>query len=125
MARIAINGFGRIGRTVLKVGWDNPAFEVVAINDLTDATTLAYLLKHDTNYGVWNVDVHAEGDVLVIGGKRIALFAEKDPSTKKLILLSSLLDCSRPKKKPWRILLQAHGVLCFRHQQKAVTCQHL
>ncbi len=80
MARIAINGFGRIGRTVLKVGWDNPAFDVVAINDLTDAATLAYLLKHDTNYGIWNVDVKADGDALIVGGKRIPILAEKDPT---------------------------------------------
>lgn len=80
MVRIAINGFGRIGRTVLKVGWENPGFDVVAINDLTDAATLAYLLKHDTNYGVWNVEVRADGSALVIGGKRIPIYAEKDPS---------------------------------------------
>lgn len=80
MARIAINGFGRIGRTVFKVGWENSAFDVVAINDLTDAATLAYLLKHDTNYGTWKVDVRADGDALVVDGKRIPVFAQKDPA---------------------------------------------
>lgn len=79
MAKIAINGFGRIGRTVFKVGWENPDFDVVAINDLTDATTLAYLLKHDTNYGTWKSDVRAEEHALIIDGKRIPVFAQKDP----------------------------------------------
>ncbi len=80
MPRIAINGFGRIGRTVLKVGWEKKEFDVVAINDLTDAATLAYLLKHDTNYGTWNVDVSHTDGALIIGGKTIRLCAEKDPA---------------------------------------------
>lgn len=80
MPRIAINGFGRIGRTVLKVGWGKPGFDVVAINDLTDAPTLAYLLKHDTNYGKWNVDVEVKDGDLVLGGKVIKLLAQKDPA---------------------------------------------
>lgn len=80
MPRIAINGFGRIGRTVFKVGWGKPGFEVVAINDLTDAATLAYLLKHDTNYGTWNVDVSHTSDALIVGGKKIQLIAQKDPA---------------------------------------------
>lgn len=80
MANIAINGFGRIGRNVLKVGWGKPGFNVVAINDLTDAATLAYLLRHDSNYGAWSVPVKAEGNVLVIGGKKVPVYAEKDPA---------------------------------------------
>lgn len=80
MPRIAINGFGRIGRTVFKVGWGKPGFDVVAINDLTDAPTLAYLLKHDTNYGNWNVDVSAKDGNLIIDGKTVKLLAEKDPA---------------------------------------------
>lgn len=80
MANIAINGFGRIGRTALKAGWGRPGFSVVAINDLTDAATLAYLLKHDTNYGGWSVPVAAQGNALVVGGVTIPVFAEKDPS---------------------------------------------
>lgn len=80
MAKIAINGFGRIGRSALKVGWGREGFEIVAINDLTDAVTLAYLLKHDTNYGLWNVSVEAEKNALLIDGKRVELFAEKDPA---------------------------------------------
>lgn len=80
MPRIAINGFGRIGRTVFKVGWEKKEFDVVAINDLTDAATLAYLLKHDTNYGTWNVDVSHTDDSLIIGGRTIKLLAQKDPA---------------------------------------------
>jgi glyceraldehyde 3-phosphate dehydrogenase len=80
MPRIAINGFGRIGRTVFKVGWGKPGFDVVAINDLTDAATLAYLLKHDTNYGTWNEEVSHTADALIVGGKTIKLLALKDPA---------------------------------------------
>ncbi len=80
MANIAINGFGRIGRNVLKVGWGKPGFKVVAINDLTDAATLAYLLRHDTNYGTWSVPVSAKGKDLLIDGRVVPVYAEKDPS---------------------------------------------
>jgi glyceraldehyde 3-phosphate dehydrogenase len=62
------------------VGWGKPGFEVVAINDLTDAKTLAYLLTHDTNYGKWEVPVVAEGNSLMIDGKKVELLAEKDPA---------------------------------------------
>ncbi len=81
MARIAINGFGRIGRSTLKAGWGRSGFDVVAINDLTDAATLAYLLQHDTNYGMWDVDVKVGKNMLVIDGVKIPIYAEKDPST--------------------------------------------
>lgn len=80
MANIAINGFGRIGRNALKVGWGKPGFNVVAINDLTDAATLAYLLRHDSNYGSWSVPVGHDGNALMIDGKKVPIYAEKDPS---------------------------------------------
>lgn len=80
MARIAINGFGRIGRNTLRAGWGTGGFEIVAINDLTDAATLAYLLKHDTNYGTWDVEIVAAKGALVIDGQKIPVYAEKDPS---------------------------------------------
>ncbi len=80
MAKIAINGFGRIGRSALKAGWGKPGFDVVAINDLTDAVTLAYLLVNDTNYGRWHIPVSAEGNSLMIDGKKVVLCAEKDPA---------------------------------------------
>lgn len=80
MASIAINGFGRIGRQALKAGWGKPGFDVVAINDLTDAKTLAYLLKYDTNYGIWQEDVVAKEHAIIIGGKEIPVYAQKDPA---------------------------------------------
>ncbi|EKD33485.1 MAG: hypothetical protein ACD_76C00018G0001 [uncultured bacterium] len=78
--RIAINGFGRIGRTTLKAGWGKPGFNVVAVNDLTDAPMLAHLLKYDTAYGRWDVPVKAGKDFLLIGGKKVLVFAEKEPA---------------------------------------------
>ncbi len=81
MPKVAINGFGRIGRSLFRSAWmAHPDFEVVAINDLTDAATLAYLLKHDTNYGTWDMPVKAIGKSLVIAGKKIPILAEKDPA---------------------------------------------
>lgn len=80
MPNIAINGFGRIGRNVLKAGWNMPGFKVVAINDLTDTKTLAHLLRHDTVYGPFEKKVEAEEKDLVVAGKKIQVFAEKDPT---------------------------------------------
>lgn len=80
MPRIAINGFGRIGRQTLKAAWGKKDFQVVAINDLTDSATLAYLLKYDTNYGIWPQDVKAGEGYIQIGKKKIPVYAEKDPS---------------------------------------------
>lgn len=80
MPRIAINGFGRIGRNTFKAGWGKKGFEVVAVNDLTDAKTLAHLLKHDSTYRAWDVKVSASGKNLVVGGKKIPVVAEKDPT---------------------------------------------
>ena len=61
MVRIAINGFGRIGRNAFKIAFDRNDAEVVAINDLTDAPTLAHLLKYDSNYGIYSKEVSADG----------------------------------------------------------------
>jgi glyceraldehyde 3-phosphate dehydrogenase len=80
MTAIAINGFGRIGRNVLRAAKGNPAFDVRAINDITDARTLAHLLKYDSTYGPYSGEVRAEDSALVIDGKRIRVTAEKDPS---------------------------------------------
>lgn len=80
MARIAINGFGRIGRTMLRAAWGSPGFSIVAINDLSDPATLAYLLKHDTNYGTWNEKIEAKDGNLLIGEVTIPIFSEKDPA---------------------------------------------
>jgi glyceraldehyde 3-phosphate dehydrogenase len=78
--KIAINGFGRIGRLVFKASQNNPDIEVVAINDLTDAKTLAHLLKYDSVHGRYPEPVKAEGDNIVVGDKTIKVIAERDPS---------------------------------------------
>jgi len=77
--KVGINGFGRIGRLVLRGALDDPNFDVVAINDLTDAKTLAHLLKYDTNHGTLKADVSVVGDNIVVNGKKIKVFAERDP----------------------------------------------
>lgn len=78
--RVAINGFGRIGRNAFKVAFDRSDMEVVAINDLTDTKTLAHLLKHDTNYGLYHHDVGSDETSLFVNGTRIQVSAEKDPA---------------------------------------------
>ncbi|MBR6168439.1 type I glyceraldehyde-3-phosphate dehydrogenase [Candidatus Saccharibacteria bacterium] len=80
MVRIAINGFGRIGRNAFKIAFDRNDAEVVAINDLTDAATLAHLLKYDSNYGIYSKDVSADGSDLIVDGKRIRVLSEKEPN---------------------------------------------
>lgn len=79
-ARIAINGFGRIGRLAFRIMWGNPAFEIVALNDLTDAKTLAHLLKYDSSQGRFNGTVSYEGDDLIVDGKKVSVLKEKDPA---------------------------------------------
>lgn len=78
--KVAINGFGRIGRLVFKAMQKETTIEVVAINDITDAKTLAHLLKYDTVHGRYPNPVHAEGDMLIAGDRRVKIWAEKDPS---------------------------------------------
>ncbi|MEQ1656241.1 MAG: type I glyceraldehyde-3-phosphate dehydrogenase [Nitrospira sp.] len=77
--RVGINGFGRIGRNVLRASLGDPALEFVAINDLTDAKTLAYLLKYDSVHGTLGVSVEAKGDQIFVDGKPIKVLAIKDP----------------------------------------------
>ena len=77
--RIGINGFGRIGRNVLRASLGNPAVEFVAINDLTDAKTLAYLLKYDSIHGALDVPVEAKDDYLIVDSRPIKILAVKDP----------------------------------------------
>lgn len=81
MIKVAINGFGRIGRLVFRIMDNDPEFEIVAINDLTDAEQLAYLLKYDTNHRNYRVDdISNEENTIVVGNKKIPVYAEKDPS---------------------------------------------
>jgi glyceraldehyde 3-phosphate dehydrogenase len=78
--KVGINGFGRIGRNVVRAGLKNPELEFVAANDLTDTKTLAHLFKYDSILGTLKEDVHADGDHIVVGGKKIRIFATKDPA---------------------------------------------
>ena len=81
MIKVAINGFGRIGRLCFRLMEENPEFEVVAINDLTDAEQLAYLLKYDTNHRNYRIDeISFEDDKIVIGDRKVKVYAEKDPA---------------------------------------------
>ncbi len=78
--KIGINGFGRIGRLVFRRLLKTGGFDVAAINDITDAKTLAYLLKYDSVHGKYQGEVKADGDALVVDGKRFKIIAEKDPA---------------------------------------------
>lgn len=78
--KIAINGFGRIGRNVFKIAMERDNVEIVALNDLTDPKTLAHLLKYDSTYGVYNKTVEATDDAIVVDGKEIKIFAERNPA---------------------------------------------
>lgn len=93
---IAINGFGRIGRTTLKAGLTKKGFNVVAVNDLTDTRTLAHLLKYDTAYGPYEKKVNYDERHLIIGGKKISVFAEKDPAKLpwKKLKIDVVLECT-------------------------------
>jgi len=78
--KVGINGFGRIGRTVFKLLVKNADFEVVGINDITDAKTLAHLLKYDSTFGVFNAEVKATENSIIVNGKEYKVTAIKDPS---------------------------------------------
>ena len=78
--RVAINGFGRIGRNAFKIAFARTDLEVVAINDLTDTKTLAYLLKHDSNYGTYDKEVGYDDESLIVAGQKVRVLAEKDPA---------------------------------------------
>ncbi len=78
--KVGINGFGRIGRNVVRAALHNPAIEFVAVNDLTDTKTLAHLTKYDSVLGKLPEDVKVDGDSIVVGPRRIKVFAIKDPA---------------------------------------------
>lgn len=78
--RVAINGFGRIGRSFFRTAFGDSIFNIIAVNDLTDSKTLAYLLKYDSVYGRYDKEIKAEKNALVINGKKVEVLAEKDPA---------------------------------------------
>lgn len=78
--KIGINGFGRIGRNLFRASYKDPTLEYVAVNDITDAKTLAHLLKYDSVLGIFDGDVKAANGAIVVNGKEIKVFAEKDPA---------------------------------------------
>ena len=103
--RVAINGFGRIGRTIFRAGLNNDNIEIMAINDLTDPLTLAHLLKYDSVHGVLDADISSTNHSLIVNGKEIEIFTEKEPA-----------------KLPWRdigieTVLECTGL--FRDREKA------
>jgi len=105
--RVAINGFGRIGRNVLRASLGISDIEFVAVNDLADAAILAHLLKYDSVLGRINAEVSADGDSIVLNGKKIKVLAERDPA-----------------KLPWKelgvdIVLECTGL--FRSREKAAA----
>jgi glyceraldehyde 3-phosphate dehydrogenase len=98
MVKLAINGFGRIGRTSFKIIQDKfqDQIEIVGINDLTDSKTLAYLLKHDSNYGVWDREVSSDEKNIIVDGKNFPIFAEKEPQNLpwKELNVDVVLECT-------------------------------
>lgn len=94
--KIAINGFGRIGRCALKIALEKRGVQIVAINDLTDTRTLAYLLRYDSVYGRYEKKVSYDDKHLIINGKKIPVFAEKDPSRLpwKKLGVETVLECT-------------------------------
>jgi glyceraldehyde 3-phosphate dehydrogenase len=105
--RLGINGFGRIGRMAFRAGYSNQDIEFVAINDLTDPSALAHLLKYDSTQGIMDADISNTDNSLIIDGKEIQIYMEKDPS-----------------KIPWgdagaETILECTGL--FRDREKALT----
>ncbi|MFH1697336.1 MAG: type I glyceraldehyde-3-phosphate dehydrogenase [Candidatus Diapherotrites archaeon] len=105
MIKIAINGFGRIGRNFFRCAFAEKGLEVVAVNDLTSNDVLAHLLKHDSVHGEFKADVKAQGDSLIVGGKKIAALSEREP-----------------EKLPWRalgvdVVIESTGI--FRSKEDA------
>ncbi len=78
--RVAINGFGRIGRAFFKLAWERSEIDIVAVNDLGDSENMAYLLRYDTVYGAWPHDVKAIDGSIVVDGKTVKMLTEKDPA---------------------------------------------
>src|SRR5579863_2863864 len=78
--KVGVNGFGRIGRNVLRASLSDPEIDFVAVNDITDPLTLAHLLKHDSVLGTLDAEVSHGEDYITVNGKKIRVFKEKDPA---------------------------------------------
>ncbi|HET20282.1 MAG TPA: ArsJ-associated glyceraldehyde-3-phosphate dehydrogenase [Chromatiales bacterium] len=79
--RVAINGFGRMGRLGFRAAWDNPAYEIVHVNEISaDAASLAHLLKYDSVHGRWDREVSSDGEAILVDGRRVGYSMEKDPA---------------------------------------------
>jgi glyceraldehyde 3-phosphate dehydrogenase len=106
--RVGINGFGRIGRNFFRANLKSGAVDVVAINDLTDAATLAHLLKYDSVHGTLDADVKAEGSELIVNGNRVKVLAERDPAKLpwKDLGVAVVVECTGLFRK--RDLAKAH-----------------
>lgn len=97
MIKVAINGFGRIGRLVFRIMEEDPNFEIVAINDLTDAEQLAYLLKYDTNHRNYRVnEISFDDKHIIVGNRKVNVYAEKDPSNLpwKELEIDQVFECT-------------------------------
>ena len=94
--RIGLNGFGRIGRILFRASINEPELEFVAINDITDAATLAHLLRYDSVHGRLNADIEAEQDALIVNGKRIQVIQERNPGNLpwKALGIDVALECT-------------------------------
>ena len=117
--KVAINGFGRIGRLAFRLMYGDPQFEIVAINDLTDAEQLAYLLKYDSAQGNYkHNDITFEGEDLVVEGKKVKVLSEKDPKQLpwKKLGVDVVLECTgvfnSEEKASWHLEAGAKKVLC-------------
>ena len=78
--RVAINGFGRIGRSYLRASLNNPNITVVAVNDLTPAATNAHLLKYDSTQGILDLEITHSDEAITVGGQEIKIFAQRNPA---------------------------------------------
>ena len=96
--RVGINGFGRIGRNIVRTALDSPEIEFVAVNDITDSKTLAYLLKYDSILGNLPHRVTHTEDTISVNGRTIRVFKVKDPA--QIDWLSSIAGFSRFREKP-------------------------
>lgn len=96
MLNLAINGFGRIGRQAFRVAWEKKKVKVVAINDIADTAILAHLLRYDTSYGIWPHAVTHDQNHIIIDGRSIPVFAEKDPLLLpwKKLKVGVVLECT-------------------------------